>query len=224
MDYNTLILGSIFFADLSILVFLSRYGAKAVGFSVVMNMLLVSVLAQKEIVIFGLHNNLGVIPYAVATTSISLCAVKHGLTGCVKLINATFACLLLFLVVVGLSTLLPSMQGNESITGALKLLFSPAPQIAFASFIAFYSSQTVNCVIIERLHLPLYVRKIFANTVAQGIDSILFYQIAMVGLIPQEKIFLFIVGGVISKSILNIIDIPFFVLALRWHKEEKFSL
>lgn len=219
MNSSFIILG-IYGIDILILAYLATMGWKAMGFGLVTNLVLVTITAQKQIVFFGLESNFGCFPYAAVTFAISVCADRHGIVGCMRLLNAAFFSLLLTLVTTNLLLYLPIIEGNDAIHNALAVIFKTSLQIGFASFLAFYSAQSLNVVLINRLHLPQIIKKPIASTITQFVDSLFFFQIAFFGIWEEPTIILAAFSGFLIKSILNILDTPAYLFASRFHRSE----
>lgn len=203
----------IYALDLLFITFLSRFGWKALGFAAITNMILIGgVFSQKEIVFLGFQSNLGNVFYAATMFTISLCAAKQGVMGCLRLINAVAIAFVLFILMALCAVYLPTAPGNELVAVQLSALFRPVPQIMFASFISFYISQTINITLMERMDFSLWLRKPISNVIAQFADSAFFFTIAFYGIWSYDKILIAMMSGFVIKSILNIIDTPIWML------------
>lgn len=104
------------------------------------------------------------------------------------------------------------------------------PRIVLASLIAFLISETFDAWIYDKLRdlvrnksekwwKYLWVRNVFSDILSLGIDSIIFVTIAFYGDIPDDILIDIIVGQLIVKWFLGVIDTPFMYLT-RWIYEK----
>lgn len=207
-------------ANVFALSMLCKLGWKALGFGVLANMLLIPVVANKQIELFGYITNAGNIPYAAIIFGLTVLAIRYDFRGVLKIVNATYIALLIFLILGKLLANMPIVAGNEEASRLTRLAFSSLGQITVASFFAFYATATVNTLIMYQERIQnLWTRKIVANIAAQITDSAIFFPIAFAGTWDWSMIFTAMVAGMVVKSLLNILETPFLSLAMYMHKQ-----
>ncbi len=205
---------SIFFLCL-----LCRIGWKALGFGVLANMIMIPVVAQKQVEIFGYITNLGIVPYANVIFGVTILAMKYDMRGVLRMVTATYIGLLSFLVFGKLYADLPILYGNEQYSAVLLRVFENIGQISVATLLAFYAASITNTVIMHRFMRPPWVLKIWANTAAQAVDSIVFGLVAFLGALSLRDILVSALVGFLFKAYLNVIDTPLLSFATSMLRE-----
>jgi uncharacterized integral membrane protein (TIGR00697 family) len=146
---------------------------------VVINMVLITLLAAKQIEVLGFTSNLGNALYVGVMTAqtITLAAGRRD----VALGNkATCYFALLAVVLLGGAVgFAPVVPGNESLAFAIDAVTGFAPRVVVASFLAFALSQYVLIHGFDYLgRWPLAWRCLAIQIVAQGVDSAVFFPCA----------------------------------------------
>jgi hypothetical protein len=110
----------------------------------------------------------------------------------------------------------PAGQGFHAIFGL-------APRIVVASFLAFLVGSFVNAAVISRMKVrsrgrrfPL--RAIVSTILGEACDSIIFFPIALLGIVPLEQMPLFVLWQVTLKTLYEIIILPVTVRVVRYVK------
>ena len=110
----------------------------------------------------------------------------------------------------------PAGQGFHAIFGL-------APRIVVASFLAFLLGSFVNAAVISRMKVrsrgrrfPL--RAIVSTILGEACDSIIFFPIALLGIVPLEQMPLFVLWQVTLKTLYEIIILPVTVRVVRYVK------
>lgn len=110
----------------------------------------------------------------------------------------------------------PAGQGFHAIFGL-------APRIVVASFLAFLVGSFVNAAVISRMKVrscgrrfPL--RAIVSTILGEACDSIIFFPIALLGIVPLEQMPLFVLWQVTLKTLYEVIILPVTVRVVKYVK------
>lgn len=92
-------------------------------------------------------------------------------------------------------------------------IFGLAPRIACASFIAFLCGSFINAYTMSRMKLlhgdrHFSLRAILSTVFGEGIDSIVFFPLALGGIVPIEELPWLMLYQVILKTVYEIIALP----------------
>ena len=92
-------------------------------------------------------------------------------------------------------------------------VFGLAPRIAFASFLAFVVGSFVNAYVMSRMKLSsggknFSARAIMSTVYGETADSLLFFPLALGGVVPLKEIPVLIVSQVVLKTVYEIIVLP----------------
>lgn len=129
-----------------------------------------------------------------------------------------------FFVVIlgGIAVAMPSApfwEGEES----FKFVFGLAPRIAIASLTAFLVGSFINAVIMSRMKIinegrHFSWRAILSTLAGEGADSLIFFPIAFIGLMPFEELLKLMVLQVSAKTLYEIIVLPLTIRVVRYVK------
>ena len=103
-------------------------------------------------------------------------------------------------------------------------VFGLAPRIAAASFVAFLAGSFVNAYVMSRMKVRsdgrnFSLRAILSTVFGEGIDSIIFFPLAFVGVIPAKEIPSLIVSQVVLKTLYEIVVLPITIAVVRKTKQ-----
>ena len=92
-------------------------------------------------------------------------------------------------------------------------IFGLAPRIAAASFVAFLIGSFVNAYVMSRMKISsggrnFSYRAIMSTVFGEGADSLVFFPLALYGVVPTRELPVFIVTQVALKTIYEIIVLP----------------
>ncbi len=92
-------------------------------------------------------------------------------------------------------------------------IFGLAPRIVLASFLAFLVGSLVNAAVLSKMKVrsqgrrfPL--RAIVSSILGEACDSVIFFPIALLGIVPLEQMPLFVLWQVTLKTLYEIIILP----------------
>ena len=99
-------------------------------------------------------------------------------------------------------------------------VFGLAPRIAAASFVAFLAGSFVNAYVMSRmkLHSPgkhFSLRAIVSTVAGEGIDSLLFFPLALWGVVPTDELPVLMLWQVVLKTLYEIVALPLTIRVVR---------
>ena len=114
----------------------------------------------------------------------------------------------------------PFWEGNE----AFSAVFGMGPRVVTASLCAFLVGSFLNAYIMSRMKVAskgknFSVRAIVSTLAGEGVDSLIFFPIALGGIIGWNELLLITVTEVILKSLYEIIILPVTIRVVRWIKK-----
>ena len=102
-------------------------------------------------------------------------------------------------------------------------LFGLAPRVALASFAAFIAGSLLNAYVMSRMKLRdkgrrFSLRAILSTVAGEAADSLIFFPIALGGIIPTENLFMMMASQLIIKTVYEIIILPVTIRVVNWLK------
>ena len=105
-------------------------------------------------------------------------------------------------------------------------VFGLAPRIAIASFAAFIVGSLINAYVMVRMkqrsgnkHFSL--RAIVSTLFGEGADSLIFFPLALYGIVPHPELLYLIVSQIIFKTLYEIIVLPLTIRVVKIVKEKE---
>ncbi|MBR6261927.1 MAG: queuosine precursor transporter [Prevotella sp.] len=132
-----------------------------------------------------------------------------------------------FVAVCGLCDIIPGAPYWDNDAG-FHAIFGLAPRIAFASFMAFIIGSFINAYVMSKMKLKskgkhFSVRAILSTILGEGADSLIFFPIAFLGVIPTSELPLLMFWQVVIKTSYEIVVLPITIQVVNWvkkHEEE----
>jgi len=120
-----------------------------------------------------------------------------------RVVWAGFAAVLFMAFMAWIVVALPPAPGWEG-QGAYEQVFGLTPRIVFASIAAFWAGELSNAFVMARMKVwsagkHLWQRTIGSTVVGQGVDSLLFYPIAFVGVWSTSQVVTVLVTNYVLK-------------------------
>ncbi len=99
-------------------------------------------------------------------------------------------------------------------------VFGLAPRIAAASFVAFLAGSFVNAYVMSRMKLHsqgkhFSLRAIVSTVAGEGIDSLLFFPLALWGVVPTGELPVLMLWQVVLKTLYEIVALPLTIRVVR---------
>lgn len=114
----------------------------------------------------------------------------------------------------------PFWSGEEG----FNFVFGLAPRIAAASLIAFLAGSFLNAYVMSRMKVAsngknFSARAILSTIVGESADSLIFFPIAFIGLIPAKELFIMIGTQAVLKTVYEIIILPVTIQVVKYIKK-----
>lgn len=114
----------------------------------------------------------------------------------------------------------PFWEGEE----AFNFVFSLAPRVAIASFLAFFVGSFMNAYVMSRMKLQskgkhFSVRAIVSTLAGEGVDSLIFFPIAFAGMMPVHELIRMMLTQMILKTLYEIIILPVTIRVVKYVKQ-----
>ena len=92
-------------------------------------------------------------------------------------------------------------------------VFGLAPRIAAASFVAFLVGSFVNAYVMSRMKINsdgrnFSRRAILSTILGEGADSLIFFPLALYGVVPTSELPIFIITQVVLKTLYEVVVLP----------------
>ena len=123
-----------------------------------------------------------------------------------------FAINFLVMAVFQLAVLLPPSPHWEG-APHFDYVFGLAPRLAAASFMAFLAGSLVNAYVMSRMKLATQgrhfsLRAVVSTLLGEGVDSLIFFPCAYLGLLPVKEMLVVMAGEVLLKVLYEIAVLP----------------
>lgn len=105
-------------------------------------------------------------------------------------------------------------------------IFGLAPRIAIASFVAFLCGSFVNAYVMSRMKIAskgkhFSIRAVVSTIFGETTDSILFFPLALYGVVPTSELPRLMFWQVILKTVYEIIVLPFTIKLVQYVKQKE---
>lgn len=102
-------------------------------------------------------------------------------------------------------------------------IFGLAPRIAAASFVAFLAGSFANAYVMSRMKLRdgsrrFSLRAIWSTVVGESLDSIIFFPLALGGVVPWKELPAIMLWQVFLKTAYEVVVLPVTIRVVRWMK------
>lgn len=103
-------------------------------------------------------------------------------------------------------------------------IFGLAPRIAAASFVAFLVGSFVNAYVMSRMKINsdgrnFSLRAILSTIFGEGADSLIFFPLALYGVVPTAELPIFIVTQVVLKTLYEVVVLPLTIYVVKKTKQ-----
>lgn len=103
-------------------------------------------------------------------------------------------------------------------------VFGLVPRIAAASFVAFLVGSFVNAYVMSRMKINsdgrnFSLRAILSTIFGEGADSLIFFPLALYGVVPTAELPIFIVTQVVLKTLYEVVVLPVTIYVVKKTKQ-----
>jgi len=181
-----------------------------------------NVLETKQISFGPINVTAGLIVFPVSYIINDVVCEVWGYRRTRMLIWMGFAMNFFFVLMGALADWIPGASwwdGDE----AFHSIFGLAPRIALASFIAFLAGSFMNAYVMSKMKLSsqgahFSKRAVLSTVLGEGIDSIIFFPLALGGVIPWEQMPSLMISQVTLKTLYEILVLPVTIRVVEFTK------
>ena len=198
-------------------------------FSILFCVCLISanILETKQISVFGISLTGGLIVFPISYIINDCVCEVWGFQKTRLLIWTGFAMNFFFVAMGALCDWIPGAPYWDNDAG-FHAIFGLAPRVAAASFVAFIVGSFANAYVMSRMKIHdkgrnFSLRAILSTIVGESFDSIIFFPLALGGVVPTEELPKLMLWQVALKTIYEVIALPItirVVKALKAHEGE----
>lgn len=131
-----------------------------------------------------------------------------------------------FVILVWLIDLIPGVAWWQETPAGIGFhaIFGIAPRIVLASFLAFLVGSFLNAFVISKMKVRnngehFTVRAVLSTLLGEFCDSIIFFPVALLGIVPIDQMPSFVLWQVCLKTAYEIIILPVTVKVVKWVKK-----
>lgn len=182
-----------------------------------------NIFATKQLA-FGLHSQTGgIIIFPISYIINDVVCEVWGFRKVKMLIWLGFFMNFFFVLMAALCDWLPYAPYWDNDAG-FHAIFGLAPRIAAASFIAFLAGSFINAYVMSRMKIMdggkrFSLRAILSTILGEGADSLIFFPLALGGIVPAEEMPWLIFYQVTFKTLYEIIILPLTIRVVAWVKK-----
>ena len=184
-----------------------------------------NVFETKQIAFFGHSQTAGVIVFPISYIINDVVCEVWGFKKTRLLIWTGFIMNFFFVAIGALCDWLPGADYWENDEG-FHSIFGLAPRIAIASFAAFISGSFVNAYVMSRMKIHdgqkrFSLRAILSTVFGETTDSVIFFPLAFLGVIPAAELPWIMLYQVMLKTAYEIIVLPLTIRVVAWVKKHE---
>ena len=184
-----------------------------------------NIVSQKLISIWGIETTAGIFIFPISYIINDVIAEVWGYRKVRLIIWNGFLMNFLAVAVFRLAIWAPGSIhfGNQS---AFALILGNTERIVVASFIAFLFGSFMNAYVMSKMKIMQHgrgfsIRAVASTIVGEGADSLVFFTIAFMGIIPQHAILIMILTQTALKTGYEILALPVTNLVVKWVKRKE---
>jgi len=186
-------------------------------------LIIANIIAQKTITVFGLSATAGILVFPISYIVNDLIAEVWGYRKARLMIWYGFLMNFFVVIVFQLSIVIPGSEffGHQD---AYAQVLGASARITIASFLAFLVGSFVNAWVMSRMKIAqrgkgFSIRAVVSTFAGEGIDSIIFFFIAFVGLMPMPVLLKLTLHVAILKTAYEILVLPLTVYVVKKVKQ-----
>jgi uncharacterized integral membrane protein (TIGR00697 family) len=183
-----------------------------VGMLAIAVVLISNTVAQKIVPIGPFNLNAAIFLFPLAYLISDILTEVYGYARARRVTWMMFVCLTLMVIFYELSVMMPSASfWNDQV--AFAKILGNVPRIVIASMAAILVGDFVNCYIMSKMKIAtkgkhLWLRTIASTFFGQGMDSLVFFTIAFVGVLPFGELINALLSGWLVKTAYEILLTP----------------
>ena len=182
-----------------------------------------NVLETKQIAIAGISLTGGLIVFPVSYIINDCVCEVWGYKKARLLIWVGFAMNFFFVLLGALCDFIPGAPYWTNDAG-FHAVFGLAPRIAAASFLAFICGSFVNAYVMSRMKVSsggrnFSLRAVVSTIFGEGVDSIIFFPLALWGVVPTEELPWLMLWQVVLKTAYEVVALPLTIRVVNYVKK-----
>ena len=186
-----------------------------------------NILETKQISVLGISLTGGLIVFPISYIINDCVCEVWGFQKARLLIWTGFAMNFFFVAMGALCDWIPGAPYWTNEAG-FHAIFGLAPRVAAASFVAFIVGSFANAYVMSKMKIRdkgrnFSLRAILSTIVGESFDSVIFFPLALGGVVPTEELPKLMLWQVLLKTVYEVIALPItirIVKALKSHEEE----
>ena len=185
-------------------------------------LILANLLATKQFQLGFLNLTAGVLVFPISYVVNDCITEVWGYRRAKLIIWTGFVMNFAFVLLAWLADLIPGAPYWTNQEG-FHALFGLAPRVALASFAAFLAGSFLNAYVMSRMKIHdkgkrFSLRAIISTIVGELADSLVFFPIALGGIVPKENLALMMVSQIVIKTLYEIVILPITIRIVAWLK------
>lgn len=190
-------------------------------------LILANLLATKQIQIGSINLTTGVLVFPISYVVNDCITEVWGYQRAKLIIWTGFVMNFAFVLLAWLADMIPGAPYWTNQEG-FHALFGLAPRVALASFAAFIVGSLLNAYVMSKMKIHdkgrrFSLRAIASTVVGELSDSLIFFPIALGGIVPQKNLALMIVSQVVAKTLYEVVMLPVTIRVVAWLKKTEGS-
>ena len=182
-----------------------------------------NILETKQMVFGPLHLTGGLLIFPISYIVNDVVCEVWGFRRASVLIWTGFLMNFAFVLVCALADSIPGAPYWDNEVG-FHAIFGLTPRIAFASFVSFLAGGFVNAYVMSRMKIVDHghrfpLRAIVSTIFGEGVDSLIFFPLALGGVLPASELPLMMLSQLVLKTVYEIIALPVTIRVVRWVKD-----
>lgn len=185
-------------------------------------LILANLLATKQFQLGFLNLTAGVLVFPISYVVNDCITEVWGYRRAKLIIWTGFVMNFAFVLLAWLADLIPGAPYWTNQEG-FHALFGLAPRVALASFAAFLAGSFLNAYVMSKMKIHdkgkrFSLRAITSTIVGELADSLVFFPIALGGIVPKENLALMMVSQIVIKTLYEIVILPITIRIVAWLK------
>lgn len=182
-----------------------------------------NLFATKQISFFGISLTGGILVFPISYIVNDCVSEVWGYKKARLLIWTGFVMNFFFVLMGALCDYIPGAPYYENNEG-FHAVFGLAPRVAIASFCAFLAGSFLNAMVMSKMKVKsegrhFSWRAILSTVAGESADSLIFFPLALGGVIPTEALLPMMLGQVVLKTVYEIIVLPLTIHVVKFIKK-----
>ena len=185
-------------------------------------LILANLLATKQVQFGPLNLTAGVLVFPISYVVNDCITEVYGYRRAKLIIWTGFVMNFAFVLLAWLADLIPGAPYWTNQEG-FHALFGLAPRVALASFAAFLVGSFLNAYVMSRMKIHDKGRRFSLRAIASTLagevsDSLIFFPIALGGIVPEKNLLLMMLSQVVVKTMYEVVVLPLTIRGVAWLK------